>query len=396
MSAAVRIGPPDRPSLTAVSRESRPSFDLLPQDAGDRRTIPGAIAPLYNPRESRALSVCSFLAVAAVLWIAHPVAVGLFVGALGAFTMQPLHRRLRARFGGRVDWSALMCTLLAGVSVVGAAALLFGLVVYRGGVVAAAIPRALDHGGPLDALSQVVARSASRYHLHVGDLGARLGESAGSVAAHATAVATAVAAAAFHWILGLIFALITLHFTLVHWSALTQRIENVLPLHPRHTHALFDEFRRVGRSVLAGTVLTGLAQGLLAGIGFALTGVPEPALLGALTAVASLLPGVGTLVVWVPAGLYLILTHHPGRGVAELLWGVLVVVVVSDYVIRPRLVGGSTAMPTLLTFIALFGGVEAFGIIGLLLGPVLMALALAVLRIYERESVHRRAHAAEA
>ena len=63
----------------------------------------------------------------------------------------------------------------------------------------------------------------------------------------------------------------------------------------------------------------------------------------------------------------------------------------SDYVIRPRLVGGGGEMPTLLTFVALFGGVEAFGIIGLILGPVLMALALAVLRIYERESVHRRA-----
>jgi len=70
--------------------------------------------------------------------------------------------------------------------------------------------------------------------------------------------------------------------------------------------------------------------------------------------------------------------------VVELVWGALMVVGFSDYVIRPRLVGASE-MPELLAFIALFGGVEAFGLSGLIMGPVLMALAVAVLRIYARE-----------
>lgn len=360
-------------------------------EPGERRTIPGAIAPRYNPNESRALSVCSALAVLAVLWIAHPVAVGLFLGTLGAFTLQPLYRRLHGRVRSRFDWAALACTLLAGVTLLGGATVFFWLVASRGVAVANALPRSLAAGGGLEVLTRPLARVLPRLHVSPAELSARLGESAGTVAAHATAVATAIAATAFNALLGLVFALITLHFTLLHWSALTARLENMLPLHPRHTHALFDEFRKVGRTVLAGTVITGVVQGVLAGIGFALTGVPEPALLGAMTAVASLLPGVGTLIVWVPAGIYLILAHHPGRGLAELLWGAVLVGLVSDYVIRPRLVGGGAEMPTLLTFVALFGGVEAFGVIGLILGPVLMALSLAVLRIYELESAHRRA-----
>ena len=97
------------------------------------------------------------------------------------------------------------------------------------------------------------------------------------------------------------------------------------------------------------------------------------------------MPAVGTLLVWVPAGLYLIATGHPTMGVVLLAWGALVIVGVSDYVIRPRLVGDET-MPALLVFLALFGGVEVLGLRGLIIGPVVMALAVAVLRLYAREA----------
>ena len=98
-----------------------------------------------------------------------------------------------------------------------------------------------------------------------------------------------------------------------------------------------------------------------------------------------MIPAVGTLLVWVPAGIYLFAVSHPGRGILELIWGALMVVGFSDYVIRPHLVGGSE-MPTVLAFVALFGGVEAFGLPGLIMGPVLMSLAIAVLRIYAQRN----------
>src|SRR6185295_509068 len=116
-------------------------------------------------------------------------------------------------------------------------------------------------------------------------------------------------------------------------------------------------FRRAGRATLLGTVVTGVAQGALAAVGYWATGVPEPAFFGTATAIASVVPAVGTLLVWVPAGLYLLLSGHLAWGIVELAWGLLVVVGFSDYVIRPRLVGDED-MPPLLTLLALFGGLE--------------------------------------
>jgi predicted PurR-regulated permease PerM len=153
---------------------------------------------------------------------------------------------------------------------------------------------------------------------------------------------------------------------------------------------LFIEFREVGRETLQGTVITGIAQGVLATIGFAIAGLSEAPFLGAATAVASLIPAVGTLLVWLPIGMFLLISGHPVSGIFVLGWGASVVVGVSDYVIRPRLVGGNSRMPALFTFIGLFGGVEVWGLQGLIVGPILMSLALAVLRIYERDSLARR------
>jgi predicted PurR-regulated permease PerM len=179
------------------------------------------------------------------------------------------------------------------------------------------------------------------------------------------------------------------YFTLEQWPTIAKHAENMLPLRPRYTRDLLEEFRKVGRTTLLGTVATGLAQGALAGLGYFVTGVPEPAFFGAATALASLIPAVGTLFVWVPAGVFLFATGHPAMGALELAWGTLMVVGASDYLIRPALVGRHSTMPALLTFAALFGGVEAFGLIGLILGPLVMALSFSILRMFAHDAAKR-------
>jgi predicted PurR-regulated permease PerM len=185
--------------------------------------------------------------------------------------------------------------------------------------------------------------------------------------------------------------MLTVHFILRDWQGIALRAQEILPLRPDYTRELFEEFRRVGRTTLLGTILTGLAQGVFATIGYAFARVPEPLFFGAATAVASLIPAVGTLLVWVPVGVVLILTGHTIAGIAELAWASITVVAISDYVIRPLLVGGEGEMPSLVTFIALFGGVEVLGLKGLILGPVVMSLAIAVLRLYAKETRALRA-----
>ena len=152
-----------------------------------------------------------------------------------------------------------------------------------------------------------------------------------------------------------------MHATLLHWGLAVGKLEAVLPLRPEHTRALLAAFRRAGRATLAGDGCHRGGPGALAGVGYWVTGVPEPVFFGIATAIASIVPAVGTLLVWVPAGVYLLISGHVTWGIVELAWGLLVVVGFSDYVIRPRLVGDEN-MPLLLTFIALFGGLEVLGV----------------------------------
>jgi predicted PurR-regulated permease PerM len=203
-------------------------------------------------------------------------------------------------------------------------------------------------------------------------------------------MAGSLASGTFITLLGLLFALLAMHAVLRHWPRMVSALVVVSPLRHEYTRLLIDEFQRIGRMTLLGTVLTGLAQGTLATIGFWITGVPQAIFFGSATAIASLVPAVGTLLVWVPAGLYLFAIGHPAQAIIELAWGALIVVGFSDYVIRPRLVGDE-AMPALLTFVALFGGLEVVGLAGLIVGPVVMGLAVTVLRLYTREAKVRRA-----
>jgi predicted PurR-regulated permease PerM len=135
----------------------------------------------------------------------------------------------------------------------------------------------------------------------------------------------------------------------------------------------------VTRAVVFGSLLTALVQGALVGVGFALVGLPSPVVFGAVAAVASLIPFIGTALVWVPAAVVLFLQ---GRWVAGLFlvgWSV-VVVSSSDNVVRPLFISGRAQIATLPVFLGLLGGLSAFGAIGLVVGPVVVALTLALLR----------------
>ena len=86
-----------------------------------------------------------------------------------------------------------------------------------------------------------------------------------------------------------------------------------------------------------------------------------------------------------PVAGWLMITGHIGRGLGVVVWGAVLIVGVADYVIRPKLLGSKVKMNELLVFVAIFGGIEAFGLLGLILGPIFVALFVSLVRIYERE-----------
>ena len=340
--------------------------------------------PPRKARQARALDFLAFVAVCALVRLAFPVGVGLFLGALLGFMLQPIYERLRARRWG-IGTAAVTCTLGAMAIVSAGGAWLAFLFVTRGVALVGALPALLAPGGALREWAERALHGASLVKIDPNELSSRLEQEALSLGSRVAGIAGQIAGATFSGLLTVFFMTLTAYAVLRHWTSMSQRIEMTLPLEQRHTHALLDQFRKVGRHVLWGTLVTGLVQGLFAALGYWVTGVPDPAFFGVMTAVASVVPAVGTMLVWVPIGVYRMASGHVGAGLVLLIFSALFVVGASDYFVRPRLVGSDKDVPVLITFVSLFGGVEVFGLVGLVLGPVIVTLSLAILKTYQAE-----------
>jgi predicted PurR-regulated permease PerM len=337
-----------------------------------------------NTEERRALGFLALVALAALVRLALPVGVGLLLGALLAFALEPVYGRLRRR-GMKAGAASLTCALGATVIVSGLVLAVTTLLVTRGMALLGALRVQLAPGGAFHDFAEGSMTRLTFLHLNGAEITQRLESETMSLGSRAAGIAAEIAGITFSGALTLFFMTLAAHFVLHYWGEIVTRAERILPFERRHTHALLEQFRSVGRVVFLGTVVTGLVQGILAAIGYWMTGVPEPAFFGALTALASLIPGIGTLLVWVPIGIVQIASGHAGAGLVEIIYSALTVGIASDYFIRPMLVGREKNVPSILMFIALFGGVQVFGIIGLILGPMIATLSLAILKTYERQ-----------
>jgi predicted PurR-regulated permease PerM len=340
-----------------------------------------------------ALGWFAVVALLAIIWLASPFLTGILLGTLMAFTLEPVYSAI-VRRTRRPAAASVITIVVSTLLILGALSAFVTQFVTRTVALANTLRAQLHDHGELSAWLDTGTSWLGRFGISTASVTDQLEAGAGEIASRSAEIAAALAKGTFSTLLGLFFAMLTMHLVLRHWSRISSTIVRVSPLDPEHTSELLAEFRRVGRMTVSGTILTALAQGILATIGFWITGVPQPIFFGVTTALASLIPAVGTLLVWIPAGLYLFATAHPAGAVIELVWGALIVVGASDYLIRPRLVGDE-AMPALQVFVALFGGLEVLGLPGLIVGPVIMALAVAVLRLYsaaraERSSAARR------
>lgn len=348
-------------------------------------TTPDPI-PHFAPSSTqrKALGVFALAAVAALAWLSMPVASGLLLGTFLAFSLLDAYEHLRRRLK-RPALSAVLLALGSAIATIAGLLVLLYFLVVRGVAALSELAQSFGTQGTLKITLDRLQQASARLPFGPFDITGRVRQLAEEAALQLTSVVGAVAGATFGAVLTFFFTVMSTFFVLRHWTEILSQAERMLPLHPMHTRVVLVEFQKVGKEVFIGTMLTGLFQGFLAGVGYALGDVPEVGLLAALTALCSLVPVLGTLLVWVPLGVALLLWGRPGAGIFELLWGALITGVLSDYVIRPRLVGGGGHIPTLLTFIALFGGVEVFGVLGLIIGPVVAAVSLALLRTYDRE-----------
>jgi predicted PurR-regulated permease PerM len=178
--------------------------------------------------------------------------------------------------------------------------------------------------------------------------------------------------------------LIALFFLLTSGRELVAWIDSISPLRRGQTHELLGECKKVSYSVIVSTVLTAGVQTLVALVGYLIAGVPQAMFFTGLTFFFALIPAIGAATVCLVAALILLVTGHPYMAGFLAVWGVVVVGLV-DNVVKPFLIKGDVEMHGAVVFFALIGGIAAFGMIGLLIGPLAVAMLLALLRMYRRD-----------
>jgi predicted PurR-regulated permease PerM len=376
-----------RPVPQRAALRDRPSKRFgLGRDSELPMIAEGPVAPKTEQRRRIALGVLLFVSFIAVARLAAPVWVGIVFGALMAFTTQALYRQLSLRLGERRKQAALLTTLATGIlCVLAGSIVLYAVTRELFGLIAVLQHRMDTPGSVASVIGERGMRLVERVGMNEAELTRRVRDELGRATTYATQVAGLILQTATTAVVGLVIGCITMYYVLIEWPRMPVRLERILPLDPHHTRALVLEFRDIGRSAIVGTMSTALFQGVVATIGFAISGLPRAVTWGICTAVASFFPVVGSALVWVPVMLYYLAKGQIASAVLQGAWGLFLVVGIGDYVLRPRLVGRAGKGQPLLMLVAALGGIDLFGLAGIVVGPVLMSLFLAILRIYERE-----------
>ena len=177
-------------------------------------------------------------------------------------------------------------------------------------------------------------------------------------------------------------ALLAFFFFLRDEETILAGVGRMLPLSPAETGRLFARVSTAVRTAVYGRVFIGFVQGFLGGVIFAIVGLPAPVFWGAIMSFLSMLPFLGSFVVWIPADVYLLLSGHWISALIVLVWGVAVINPV-DNVLYPILVGARIGMHPLVLFVAFVGGLIAFGPTGLILGPCIIAFTAGLAEIWQ-------------
>lgn len=180
-------------------------------------------------------------------------------------------------------------------------------------------------------------------------------------------------------VMGFVLTMFILFFFIRDGQGIFNTARELIPMTEQRKARLFGHLAAVTRAMVLGTGVTALIQGTLVGIAFLIVGLPSPLVFAVIAVLASLLPVGGTALVWIPAAIVLAAQGHWGKMIFMVIWGALLVSLV-DNVVRPMLVSGRANVDTLTVFIGVLGGLAAFGAIGLFLGPVVLALVIALVR----------------
>jgi predicted PurR-regulated permease PerM len=319
---------------------------------------------------------------AATFSVLQPFVVPLIWGAILAYVSWPLHQRLLKWVKGRTGLAALITTLAVTLAIIVPLVWLVFMLRYEATGAYAQVQaflaskpllppvlRDLPGAGPwLQDMLDELARDPTAIRAQL----VRLTEESSLEVTRLIGGVGRNAAKLF-------FAVLSLFFLLRDGPRVLRETRAILEgILGERVRDYLDAIGSTTQAVVYALILGALAQGAVAGIGYWIFGIQAPVLLGAVTVLVALIP-FGAPVVWGSLSVWLLLTGHVWQGVGLLLWGVLLVSWM-DNIIRPLVISNATQMPFLLVVFGVLGGVLAFGLVGLFIGPVLLAVSLAIWR----------------
>jgi predicted PurR-regulated permease PerM len=213
------------------------------------------------------------------------------------------------------------------------------------------------------------------------NIGANISSKAQTIIQSTLAFTTTLAAGVFNFLMDYFIMIVVLFFLLRDSAYFAESVRRISPLSDDDENLFVERFRVVTQATVVGSIATAAGQGLISALIFWIMGLQNPILWGSLTALLSLVPVVGTAVVWVPWTIFLFATGSAGRAV---LFMVLQIVLVGgiDNILRPLLIEGRVKMHTLVVFFSILGGIGYFGILGIFIGPLVFAIAIAFVEFY--------------
>jgi len=314
----------------------------------------------------------------------------IFSGVLaGIFT--PLFRFLMGKLGGRGNISAGIVVLLVTVCIFIPAFLFLGGLATQAASSITQLTDWITHTDVDSMLGQTHVSSFMAWidakmpfiHLEQIDFQAGLVRFSQKVGQFSIQLGTSVLSNAFSLTLHFLIMLFILFFLLRDGQSMIDYIKSLSPLREDQENRIFDSLRRIARSVLVGGLLVAMLQGIVGGIGLAIVGIPG-LFWGTMMGFSSLIPIVGTGLVWVPATLFLVLIGSWKSALFLVIWSGLLVTNIDTF-LRPYFMRGASGMPLLYIFLSVIGGLQAFGAPGLLYGPLILSFAMVMLRLYGEE-----------
>ncbi|WCE30232.1 AI-2E family transporter [Vibrio sp. SCSIO 43137] len=337
------------------------------------------------------LIVALLTAAYACFLIVQPYVNSIIMAFIISLLMFPVHEWIEKKVQGKPNLASLLsCTVLTFIIVIPLLAV-FAAIVQQGSVASQGIYHWVTSGGIEEFFKQpwIVkgVNLANEYlpfdKIEPQKIAEKLGQLASSFGTNLVAISAKILGDATSFVASFLLMLFVLFFLLRDHDKIIRSLRHILPLSRSQEDRLLSEIEQVSKSAVLGSFLTAVAQGVAGGIGMWIVGFPA-LFWGTMFGFASFIPIVGTALIWIPATAFLLMTGETNWAIFLAIWSMAVVGSI-DNVLRPLLMQGSAGMNTLMIFFSLLGGIQLFGLIGLIYGPLIFAIAIVLFNIYEEE-----------